>query len=350
MSDAIDELLGGLERAPNAPEPGVCAGLLEELARMIALGGAARFLRPPVAFEAALPDPWMPTPFGVGVVLLRLFDHAGLALDVKLRDGRDEANRTDTLSLDARLLRLIGVEDGRATFEIVSGGPGAITVMEAVGAVALRALAAAAPYREDGIPMDTEWARRCTIMCVYLGLGAVIGGRTRGLADVVLLGDVELAFLLAVQAIARDDAPPDSLASGYLHDAIAWCEPLVDRADALRAALRIGAAETWGDVERAPSGPLTRRPILEDGSAPAPVRRHHMRKTTGGAIVGGVVGAIAAGAAAMPAALIGAVALGAVGVGAWIGHGVAYARCSGCGALLVETATMCTACGGALAL
>lgn len=92
MSAAIEAALAQLEDdAPESPPREVCAAMLAELAHAIEVGGFSRFVRAPVARDGAIRDPYLATPFGVGVVLLRLFDHAGLELDVRIRDVRTEA-------------------------------------------------------------------------------------------------------------------------------------------------------------------------------------------------------------------------------------------------------------------
>jgi hypothetical protein len=166
---AIDDALEGIEGAPDAPPPDVCRALLEELARAIELGGATRFVRPPVAVADAFPDPWTPTPFGVGIVLLRLFAHADLALDVRMQVVREERELASRLTDRGVYVRPVDVQGEVATFEV--GSPaGMVPVLEAVGGAALRSFAGASPYRGEAQSVDQ---RRGAIASAYLGFGVL---------------------------------------------------------------------------------------------------------------------------------------------------------------------------------
>src|SRR5690606_2553633 len=63
--------------------------LLDILAELVARGGAASVLPPPVEpGEGAFPEPWAPTKVGVQLLLRRLAWHAGIEREIDIDDRR----------------------------------------------------------------------------------------------------------------------------------------------------------------------------------------------------------------------------------------------------------------------
>src|SRR6185295_3223367 len=74
----MDDVLADLTGAPEAPDAATAAALLDQLARLVAVAGWARFVRPPVVpGPAAFPDRWEPSAAGIATVARRLLAHAG---------------------------------------------------------------------------------------------------------------------------------------------------------------------------------------------------------------------------------------------------------------------------------
>jgi hypothetical protein len=364
VSAAIDHALASLEEdAPAAPPREVCAALLAELAHAIEVGGFMRFVRAPIDRAAAVPDAHGDTPYGVGVVLLRLFAHAGLELDVRVRDARAVRDPRGWVSGDT-IVRVVRVRDSVAIVDVGVIGPGFDYVIDHVGATALLALEQDDPYRTTPREVDDDLLRRGAIWAVYLGLGVLAvdaalritthassTSSSRGAASFQHVGHLgldELAFLVAVQAIVRGDELPPDLDGEQRDAAFAWHLALTGLADELREALAVPPPQEWEDVERPALGPLARVPIVEGGELAAPVRRVTARHTGAGGAIGGLTSALLAIVTELPMPIAGPLALAAAGYGAYIGSRLKTARCSGCGAGLVDNAVTCTGCGGTL--
>src|SRR5206468_3541753 len=102
---------------PTAPDAETREQLLGVIAELVARGGAARLLMPPVApGDAAFPDPWAPTCGGVTLLLRRLLWHAGIEREVVLDDRRAGAPPTERKP--ATRIELVEVQRNAAVFAL----------------------------------------------------------------------------------------------------------------------------------------------------------------------------------------------------------------------------------------
>lgn len=366
--------------------------LLDELARWIAHGGPARFLRAPAEpCERAFPEPWKPTRAGVRALLRRLAWHAGLDGDADPSDAVGRTRDARSIAVDARLhgapptqrrpetsLELLAITRGDAVFALYFIGeddvPGTFAHELGVWFAALHPEPAAdpvTPYRDpreaaacaDEVPVDPERdLERGSRACVYLGLGVLAanaayqqysrsgrfnGGYSPLEYDVVQAGYVpmsELAFLLAVQAAVRGDREPPAGLGGPQRDEVsAHLARLHGQRAVLRARLGIPA-----------DAPATARPAAEpfdvDLFADEAIRKDAFRLRTHrggvGALTGGVLGAgvalLVASRGLAPLAVVG------VGVGHVAGRRMRATRCTACASITPVDAPSCSACGAVL--
>ncbi len=357
--------------------------LLEELAGLIARGGAWRFVKGPVAVPDATdyPDPWDESSEGVGRIVARTLWHAHLSVDAVLEDVRDPA-AIDRKRLQRTLIELSSTGPTSASFELFSIGNDDVagTVSHEVGRYfASHAARAGHPFRR--VEEDLPTAEVGAIATVVLGLGVVAanaaryyrsaGAFTGTLAylehDVVEVGGLDaldLAFLLAVQAVVRGGVPT---AFGSLHptqaaEVASWREVLEGHGDELRGMLALADADTETPVDR-PEAPrsVTVRGAFDEGSAPRVNRGRRtfrVAKTqTVGCVVLGMIGGGLGGLfvsvlnKAMTPMTAGAIV--ALVAGSYLGWRRSYLgkkrrdfECASCEADVQETDSECPGCGG----
>jgi hypothetical protein len=357
---------------PSQPSREAREQLLGVLAELVAKGGAARLLLPPVAPGAdAFPEPWAPTTAGIRLLLRRLLWHAGIERDVAIDDDRlAKAPPTDTKP--ATRLEVVEVSKDKARFTLHFIGDDEIvgTVAHEVGTLhaALHRSDKADPYRTAEPPViaidpdrDLE---RGSIATVYLGLGVLAAnaafqqyssaGRFNGgyvplQYDVLRAGAIPmsvLAYLLAVQAIVRGDRePPKGLGPPQRDEVAEWMKAL----DGQRAALRdrLGIAPTApSEVRPAVVALADELPLVEE-PAPKPVAfRWHTHRGGIGFFAGTVMGmgiAFVVSRGLLPITTLGGATAGHV-----LGRRVRAPRCSACATLLRDGASTCPKCGAVL--
>src|SRR5881628_953404 len=77
---------------PSAPDAQTREHVLAVLGELVARGGDAPLLAPPVAPGAdAFPEPWAPTRVGAELLLRRLAWHAGMTVTIDIDDRRAAA-------------------------------------------------------------------------------------------------------------------------------------------------------------------------------------------------------------------------------------------------------------------
>lgn len=357
---------------PSAPDAATRERALDVLAELIARGGAERFLRAPVAPGVkTFPDRWAPTLVGVQVLVRRLAWHAGLEGDgvreIAIEDKR--AGRPVTERMPATRMEAAQVRGGAATFVLGFVGNDDVvgTAAHEVGVVfaALHRPGQPDPYRTAepaAIEIDAADLERGSIATVYLGLGVLAanaafqeysrGGRFNGAYeplehDVLRAGYVPmsvLAYLVAVQAIARGQDAPAGLAGPQRDEVGAWMSALRGETDALRARLGIGASERA--EERPVAEPFEVGELHEAETERRTAFRWQTNRGGLGVIAGTVFGvgfALIASRGMMPWLVIG----GATG-GHVVGRRVRVPRCSACASVVRGDATRCARCGAVL--
>ncbi len=360
---------------PSQPDRETREQLLGVLAELVAKGGAAPLLLPPVApGPRAFPEPWAPTAAGVQLLLRRLLWHAGLERSVELDDDRAE-RPPPTERKPATRVELTEVARDKARFTLYFVGDDDVvgTLAHEVGTLfaALHRPDKADPYRTAEPPSVTidpdRDLERGTIATVYLGLGVLAAnaafqqyssaGRFNGgyvplEYDVLRAGALPmsaLAYLLAVQATVRGDRDvPPGLSPPQRDEVSAWMKTLDGERTALCDRLGIAAREL-GDVpakrpEVAPLG--DELPPFEE-PAPRPTAfRWHTNRGGVGFVAGTVMGmgfAFVVSRGLMPIVMVGGATAGHM-----IGRRVRAPRCSACATVLPEGATTCTRCGAVL--
>jgi hypothetical protein len=365
---------------------GAEAQLLDDLAHLIARGGAWRFLRGPVVApdRGAYPDPWDETREAVGRVLARTAWHAHLDLEVRIEDLRVPAPASDR-DLRGTELELVGVDERGASFALAAIGNDDIPGLCAheIGRVFVAQLERSGPpFRTSGgEPGALPDPVIGSVAAVYLGLGVIAtnaarydrsAGRTAGntaihefeIASAGGLDSRHLAFLLAVQATVRDDVLPalDALRPTQAADVAAWREVLDEHEDELVAKLGLRAPDD--DV---PSRAASPRPALIDArfaerdltTFNLGQRVYGVIKHRGGTLafpamlVVPAIAAIVLALAGAPGGAIGGAAIIGIGVGppiGWmIGRRWRYHQCTGCRRTLGMPCTTCRYCGGTVA-
>ena len=347
---------------------------LRELARMIAAGGAWRFLRGPVVSASTrdYPDAWEETRQGVAQALARTLWHAHVGVDVHLEDARAPASPT-LKRLRRSHVELVEARPGNVHFHITAIGNDDVAGMlsHEVGRAFLSQLGSSAPFRTapEGELPDSEHG---SIAAVYLGLGVVAlnsaryrrafsevrGRSTYHEEEWVENGGLtldELAFLVAVQATVRDDV---LTALDTLHreqaDAVAtWREALDDHEDELLAMLAAGDVDTETPPARPPvpakvhvEGQFAEKD-LDRPNVGRPVFRYPETRSITGSLIG-VLAGMGVGIAMMAPAVMG-IAAGAGAIGGFvIGRRKRYFRCASCGNFVTPEHQECRLCGGKL--
>ncbi len=375
---------------PDQPDADAREHLLAVLSDLVAQGGPAPILAPPVVFgSAAFPEPWRPTLGGVRLLLARLAWHVGLDRVITLTDARMGAPPTerrpptqlDTIEVRRKdvafTLGFIGTDDVAGTFAHEIG----------VAYAALHRPAGAEPYREpaeigDVLVDPDRDLERGSIAAVYLGLGVLAangafqqytaagrfnGGYSPLEYDVLRAGYLPmsgLAYLLAVQAVVRDQAaPPPGLSPPQRDEVVAWVAALRGQGDALRRRLGLDAGTAHVAAPLAPGvawrtaaqqTALVRlpAPVEAEADAPDPTPRSiafRWRSHRGGvgflagAVLGVGVATLVASRSAGPL-----IAIGCAGAGHVVGRKKIVPRCTACASVVPAGAPVCPSCGATL--
>jgi hypothetical protein len=358
--------------------------LLGVLAELVAHGGAAPLLAPPVMpGSEAFPEAWQPTPSGVTTLLRRLAWHADQRWRIKVVDERRAALATERKPETQLELKEIRKGEIMLTLSYVGEDDVAGTLAHEIGlahAMVVR-IDAKDPYRSAADTVVTVDAERDldrgSIATVYLGLGVLAanaayqqysrsgpwtGGYFPLEYDVVRAGYVsmsELAYLLAVQAVVRGAAsPPEGLQSVQRDEVLTWLAALRDRSAELRARLNI-AADATGVAARPAVEPLAEADIDEPRSTPkvddaVSASRRAFRWRGHRGFFGFAIGALAALALVIVFSISGhqlratpmllCLGIGAV-VGRMVGRRIQIARCSECATVVDVRASQCRKCG-----
>ncbi|HEY5922679.1 MAG TPA: zinc ribbon domain-containing protein [Kofleriaceae bacterium] len=357
---------------PKKPDRETRERVLGVLAELIATGGSERFLRPPVEPGAAhFPEPWAPTKAGVQLLLRRLLAHGEIERAVEVDDDRF-AKAPPTERKPATRCELTQVDKDKARFTLYFVGTDEIvgTLAHEVGTLhaAMHRSEKADPYRTaepPSIAVDPDRdLERGSIATVYLGLGVLAanaafqqytspgrfnGGYVPHEYDVLSAGSLPmsaLAYMLAVQAVVRDDSlePPPGLAPPQRDEVAEWIKALDGQQHTLQDRLGIDYVPT-DIVEKARvAEPLDEElpPIEEPPPRPTAFRWQTHRGGLGfvaGTFLGvGLAFVVSRGM--MPLT-----ALGGGTVGHVIGRRVRAPRCSACASVLRVGATSCPKCG-----
>jgi len=358
--------------APSTPDPDRCAALLAVLGDLIARGGDAALLAPPIVpGEAAFPEPWRPTRGGVVALLRRLAWHAGNSRAVDVLDERLGAPPTERKP--ATRVTLTAVRPKALAFRIEFLGTddvaGTLAHELGVAHAMLHRPEVADPYRAAEptvleVDPDRDFERG-SVATIYLGLGVLAanaafqqysrpgrfnGGYSPLEYDVLSAGFLpmsELAYLLAVQAAVRGTGVPAGLSPPQRDEVAAWLAVLAPRAAELSE--KLGIARDAGSPTPRPSAVMFEDVDLEDD--PPPPRKNAFRWRTHRGGVGFVAGAVLGMGVAVAVASQGAlpwIVFGVAASGHVVGRRVRVPRCSGCASVVEETAMQCVKCGAVL--
>ena len=355
---------------PSAPDADSREALLDELAALVARGGAAPLLaRPVIPGPDAFPEPWAPTRPGVALLLRRLAWHAGLDREIELEDRRARG-APPTERMPATCVELFELRRHHAVFALGLIGrddvPGTLAHEIGVAYAALHRPDEADPYRTaepPAIAIDPDRdLERGSIATVYLGLGVLAANaafqqysRTTGAYgpleyDILRAGSLPmsaLAYLLAVQAAVRGEAvPPPGLEPPQRDEVVAWIEALRGRAGALRE--RLGIAADAAPGERPDVVPFEVSSLEDDATRRATAFRWNTNRGGVGLLAGALLGVgvamVVASRGLAPILVIGTSAAGHV-----VGRRVRVPRCSGCASILPRgDAPTCRVCGAVL--
>ena len=364
---------------PAVPDAQTREHLLDVLADLVADGGAERLLAAPIVpGVAAFPEPWAPTPEGVALLLRRLAWYAGLAREIVVDDLREAAPPTERKP--ATRVELVELRAPQAAAP--SAVPAAVFAIGYIGedeiagtlaheigvAHALASLRDAdAPYRTADRPVvevdpdrDLEPG---SIATVYLGLGVVAanaafqqysrGGRTAYDPleyDVLRAGYVpmsDLAFLLAVQAVARGEtSPPRGLSPPQRDEVKAWLSALRGQTAALRA--RLGIPDDATADARPPVEPFADA-MLSPAPPKAAKNAFRWRTNRGGVgLIAGTVFGVGAAALVASRGMAPVLVFGGAAAGHVVGRRRRVPRCSACATVLPPDAMTCRRCGATL--
>ncbi len=355
---------------PAKPPAHVRDRLLVQLGELVARGGAAQFLLPPVApGSEAFPEPWAPTKVGVQLLLRRLAWHAGIDRSIVIDDQRVAAPPTERKP--ATRVELVEVRGKDAVFALGFVGADAVvgTLAHEIGTLyaLLHRPGDPDPYRSAEPPVltpdpDRDFERG-GVAAVYVGLGVLAAnaayqqystpGRFNGAYvpheyDVLRAGALPLpalAYLVAVQAVVRGQTePPAGLGSIQRDEVGAWMRALADERRLLADRLGIDLAAEVGTRE-VPVLFVDHEPIEE--AAP---RKIAFRWQTNRGGVGFVAGTVLGMSLAFIASrgLLPVTAFGGATAGHIIGRRIRRPRCSACASVVHADATTCAACGASL--
>lgn len=355
---------------PAVPDETRRERLLSETADLVARGGAARLVLPPVKpGDAAFPEPWKPTRGGITALLRRLVWHAGglgersVAVDDQ-RLGAPPTERKPQTRVELTCVRkqelafavgFIGEDDivGTCAHEI------------GVAFAVLHRPDEADPYRTQEqavLSVDARDLERGSLATVYLGLGVLaanaafqqyssrvaVDAYQPTVYEVHRAGYAEmsdLAYLLAVQAVIRgESAAPAGLGAPQKDEVTAWLAVLAPQADALRA--RLGVTDAERGTTRPTPVRFTDVDMRED---PEPAKRTGFRWETNRSGVGmfaGLALGVGIAMAAAPSQLaFTSISMAGVGAGNLIGRRMRAIRCSNCSTVIGPGAQQCVKCG-----
>lgn len=356
-------------RSPTAARRDALLGVLGDL---IARGGAAPVLAPPVVPGAdAFPEPWRATRGGVRAVLRRLAWHAGNERAIVLNDERLGAPPTERKPETRVGLTRVSQKELTFRIEFVGEDDVAGTLAHELGVAhaVVNRTDSVDPYRSgDGPEIEVDVDRdheRGSIATVYLGLGVLAanaayqqysrpgrfnGGYSPLEYDVLRAGYApmsELAFLLAVQAVVRDAGVPAGLSGPQRDEVNEWIAALSAQRTELRERLGIARDAETGTVREAP----VRFEDLDLSEDAPPPRRNAFRWRTHRGGVGFVAGAVLGVGVAVAVAspnITPLLVFGGAGSGHLLGRRVRVPRCTACASVVPDDAPVCDACGAAL--
>jgi hypothetical protein len=355
---------------PAVPDETRRERLLSTTADLVARGGAAQLVLPPVKpGSAAFPDPWKPTRGGITALLRRLVWHAGGLGERSVAVDDQRLGAPPTERKPQTRVELTEVRPHELAFAVGYIGEDDIvgTCAHEVGvacAVMYRP-GEADPYRTQEhavVAVDARDLERGSIATVYLGLGVLAANAAfqqyssrvavdayqptvyevhrAGYADMS-----DLAFLLAVQAVVRGEATaPPGLGPPQKDEVTAWIVALAPQADALRE--RLGVR----DVERGTTRPnpvrFTDVDMRED---PEPAKRTGFRWETnrsGAGMFAGLALGFGIALAVAPSQLaFMSISMAGVGAGNVVGRKMRAIRCSNCAHVVGAGAQRCGKCG-----
>jgi hypothetical protein len=356
-------------RSPTAERRDALLGVLGEL---IARGGAARVLAPPVVPGAdAFPEPWRATRGGVRAVLRRLAWHAGNDRAIVLNDDRLGAPPTERKPETRVGLTRVAQKELTFRVEFLGEDDVAGTLAHELGVAhaAVNRIDSVDPYRTgEGPEIEVDVDRdheRGSIATVYLGLGVLAanaayqqysrpgrfnGGYSPLEYDVLRAGYApmsEIAFLLAVQAVIRGAGVPAGLSGPQRDEVNEWITALAAQRTELRE--RLGIARD-AEATTAREVPVRFADVDLAEDAPPP-RKNAFRWRTHRGGVGFVAGAVLGVGVAVAVAspnMTPLLVFGAAGSGHVLGRRVRVPRCTACASVVDAAATVCTSCGAAL--
>lgn len=358
---------------PAAPDERRREHLLAVTADLIARGGAAAVMLPPVKpGGAAFPEPWKPTCGGIEALLRRLAWYAGGlgARTVAITDERLGAPPTERKPQTR--VELTQVRDRSLAFTVGFIGEddivGTCAHEIAVAYAALHRPDDRDPYRtqeEREIAIDARDLERGSIATVYLGLGVLaanaafqqyssrvaVDAYQPTVYEVHRAGYLEmsdLAFLLAVQAIVRGEpTPPAGLGAPQRDEVAAWITALESQASALRGRLGLGDAARGAAREKP-----ARFTDVDTSEDREPAKRTGFRWETnrsGSGMFAGLALGVGIALAAAPTQLaFMSISMVGVGAGNVIGRRILAIRCSNCSTVVGPGATTCRTCGSVM--
>jgi hypothetical protein len=361
-----------MSSARDSGGPQAREAALGMLAELIARGGPAVFLLPPVIpGEEAFPDAWAPSKVGVQLLLRRLVRYADIDVDIAIDDRRAGAPPTERKpATRAELLELRG---RRARFAL-----GFIGTDDVVGTLAheVGTLYALMNRPEQGDPYRTADADapvltvdaerdhvRGSVAAVYRGLGVLAAnaayqqyvreGRFNGIYvpheyDVVQTGALPMStmtYLVAVQAVVRGETePPKGLSQSQHHEVVGFMKTLVPERRALCERLGIDAHAK--PATREAPVPFTGHDDVHEELPRKNAFRWQTNRGGLGFVAGTVLGiglAFVVSRGMMPIT-----AFGGATVGHLVGRRVRTPRCSACATVVRGDAATCFKCRAAL--
>jgi hypothetical protein len=356
---------------PSTPDEARRERLLSVVAELVARGGAASLVLPPVKpGGAAFPERWKPTRGGVEALLRRLAWHAGGLGErsVTIKDERLGAPPTERKPQTRVELTEVRQKELAFTLGYIGEDDIVGTLAHEIGVAfaALHRPGEADPYRTQEQPVIAIEAdrdlERGSIATVYLGLGVLaanaafqqyssrvaVDAYQPHVYEVHRAGYVEmsdLAFLLAVQAIVRGErTAPAGLGPPQRDEVVGWIEALAGREAELRDRLGVTGAERG--TERPKPVPFVDVDLSEDV---APAKRTGFRWETHrggvGMIAGLALGVGIAIATATTQFVFWSVSVAGVGVGSIVGRKIRVVRCSNCATVIGVGAQSCRKCG-----
>jgi len=353
-------------------------GLVRELARVLALGGAWRFAHGPVvaANVRDYPEPWDQTRVALAKVIARSLWHAHLDVPVTLDDGRTPSGRNHRYLRQTKL-HLVRADDAGVELTVTSIGNDDVAgiVAHEIGRAYVACMSRGDhPWRsgESSLP-DAATGSLATIA---IGLGVVAAnaahhdrsaGETIGrsayhehhIAQAGGLPWHDLTFLLAVQATVRDDvlSALDTLRPSQSQDVDAWREVLDEHEDELVQMLALDDVDTAPERPRVPREVAIRASFEESDLTRAnlgqPVFRYYAGTQLALYGVIGMVGGTVLGVAGLSLFGPSLFMLIPIGVTTLLGidHGrrKRLYRCATCRGFVTPSSTRCNACGGTIA-